>query len=76
VTGYYLQDLTGSKFYPLTPGRVLDTRVGNGLAGTFKANTGRTLTIRGRVGVPTASLAVTGTLTVVGQAAAGYVSMT
>ena len=76
VTGYYLQDLTGSKFYPLTPGRVLDTRVSNGLAGTFKANTGRTLTIRGRVGVPTAAVAVTGNLTVVGQTAAGYVSMT
>jgi hypothetical protein len=76
VTGYYLQDLTGSKFYPLTPGRVLDTRVGNGLSGTFKANIGRTLTVRGRVGVPTAALAVTGNLTVVGQTAAGYVSMT
>jgi hypothetical protein len=76
VTGYYLQDLTGSKYYPLTPGRVLDTRVGNGLSGTFKANTARTLTIRGRVGVPTAALAVTGNLTVVGQTAAGYVSMT
>jgi hypothetical protein len=76
VTGYYLQDLTGSKYYPLDPGRVLDSRVGNGLSGTFKSDIARTLTIRGRVGVPTAAIAVTGNLTVVGQTAGGYVSMT
>ena len=76
VTGYYLQDLTGSKFYPLSPGRVLDSRVGTGLSGSFKANTARTLTIEGHVGVPTAAVAVSGNLTVVGQTAGGYVSMT
>jgi hypothetical protein len=76
VTGYYLQDLTGSKFYPLTPGRVLDSRTGNGLSGTFKSSIGRTLAVEGRVGVPAAADAITGNLTVVGQTAAGYVSMT
>jgi hypothetical protein len=76
VTGYYVQDLTGSKFYPLDPGRVLDTRFGVGLSGTFKNSVARTLTIRGHVGVPTAALAVTGNLTVVGQTWQGYVSMT
>ena len=76
VTGYYLQDLTGSKFYPLDPGRVLDTRFGVGLSGTFKNSVARTLTIRGNVGVPTPAIAVTGNLTVVGQTWQGYVSMT
>jgi hypothetical protein len=76
VTGYYLSNLTGSKFYPLDPGRVLDSRVGTGLSGTFKSDIARTQAIRGRVGVPTAAIAVTGNLTVVGQTAGGYVSMT
>jgi len=76
VTGYYLQDLSGSKFYPLTPGRVLDTRVGNGLTGSFKTDIARALKVEGRVGVPVAADAVTGNLTVVGQTDNGYVSMT
>ena len=72
VTG----NLTGSKFYPLNPGRVLDTRTGVGMTGTFKSGIARTLPVEGHVGVPTAAVAVTGNLTVVGQTAAGYVSMT
>jgi hypothetical protein len=76
VTGYYLANLTGSKFYPLPPGRVLDTRNGTGLSGTFKTNIARTLPVEGHVGVPAAAIAVTGNLTVVGQTAGGYVSMT
>jgi len=76
VTGYYVQDLTGSKFYPLSPGRVLDTRNGTGLSGTFKTNLARTLPVKGHVGVPASAIAITGNLTVVGQTKAGYVSMT
>ena len=76
VTGYYLPNLTGSKFYPLSPGRVLDTRNGTGLSGTFKTDIARTLPIEGHVGVPAAAIAVTGNLTVVGQTKSGYVSMT
>jgi hypothetical protein len=76
VTGYYLANLTGSKFYPLSPGRVLDTRNGTGLSGTFKTDVARTLTVRGHVGVPAPAIAVTGNLTVVGQTKSGYVSMT
>ena len=76
VTGYYLANLTGSKFYPLSPGRVLDTRNGTGLSGTFKTDIARTLPIEGHVGVPAAAIAVTGNLTVVGQTKSGYVSLT
>jgi hypothetical protein len=76
VTGYYLANLTGSKFYPLSPGRVLDTRNGTGLSGTFKTNIARPLPVEGHVGVPAAAIAVAGNLTVVGQTAGGYVSMT
>ena len=76
VTGYYVQNLTGSKFYPLEPGRVLDSRFGTGLSGTFKTDIARALQIEGHVGVPAAALGITGNLTVVGQTDDGYVSMT
>jgi hypothetical protein len=77
VTGYYVQDLTGAKFYPLaTPGRALDSRTGVGLSGKFNANSARTLAIGGRINVPTDAIGVTGNLTVVGQTKAGYASMT
>jgi hypothetical protein len=46
------------------------------MTGTFKSGIARTLPVEGHVGVPTAAVAVTGNLTVVGQTAAGYVSMT
>jgi hypothetical protein len=76
ITGYYVQNLTGSKFYPLTPGRVLDSRNGTGLSGKFSANTARTLAVEGHVGVPAAAVGVTGNLSVVNQTKGGYVAMT
>jgi len=76
VTGYYVPNLTGSKFYPLDPGRVLDSRFGTGLSGTFKTDIARALQIEGKVGVPAAAVGITGNLTVVGQTDDGYVSMT
>jgi hypothetical protein len=77
VTGYYVQDLTGAKFFPLaTPGRALDSRTAVGLSGKFNANTARTLVVGGRVNVPTNAIAITGNLTVVNQTKAGYASMT
>ena len=76
VTGYYVEGLSGSRFYPLPPDRVLDSRFEVGLVGAFKANTGRTLITAPRVGVPADAVAVTGNLTVVGQSKAGYISMT
>jgi hypothetical protein len=76
VTGYYIDGLSGSKFYPLAPGRVLDTRSGTGLTGKFSMGVARTLPVEGHVGVPAAAVAVTGNLTVVNQTRAGYLAMT
>ena len=79
VTGYYVDDLTGARFVALTPGRRLDTRFAaplEGLTGTFKALTARTLIIEPYQGVPANATAITGNLTVVGQTQAGYVAMT
>jgi hypothetical protein len=78
VTGYYLDDPSGLLFYPLTPGRVMDTRTTllSGLSGMFTSSTPRRLDVAGHWGAPLSAEAVTGNLTVVGQQAAGYVSAT
>ena len=62
VTGYYTPDATGVRFVPVTPVRLLDTRVGNGLSGKLKAGTPRTVLIGGRVSVPRTARAITGSV--------------
>ena len=37
VTGYFVPDASGATYVPLSPSRVLDTRVGNGLSGPFSS---------------------------------------
>ncbi|HET9456149.1 MAG TPA: hypothetical protein VFO78_02320 [Candidatus Limnocylindrales bacterium] len=79
VTGYYREAPSGLLFYPLTPGRILETRPGfvlSGLTGPFNANTPRRLDVAGHWGAPAGAAAITGNLTVVGQTAGGYVSAT
>ncbi len=79
VTGYYINDLTGARFVPLTPGRRMDTRLPappDGLSGAFSANVARTLIIEPYQGVPISATAIAGNLTVVGQNHAGFVAMT
>ena len=67
VTGYFTPDATGDTYHPLTPARLLDSRIGNGQAkkAKLKANVPITFTIRGRGGVPANAVAVTGNVTVV-----------
>jgi hypothetical protein len=67
VTGYYTADATGTRYVPLTPARLLDTRVGNGLTGTFGANAPQTFQVSGRGGIPTTATGVTGNVTVVNE---------
>ncbi len=79
VTGYYRDTAAGLLFYPLTPGRVMDTRSGvvlSGLSGQFNASGPRRLDVAGHWGAPLSAEAVTGNLTVVNQTGAGYVSAT
>ena len=78
VTGYYLAGTSGLRFYPLNPGRIMDTRFTTmtQLYGQFASSTPRTLVTGGHFGVPGDALAVSGNLTVVGQTKAGYVSIT
>lgn len=60
-------------YVPLSPSRLLDTRVGNGLAGPFSALGPRTFQVAGLGGVPANAVAVTGNLAVTNQTSAGFV---
>ena len=73
VTGYFVPDLTGATYVALTPARLLDSRLGNGLSGTFSDGVPRTFQVTGRGGVPSNAVAVTGNLTVTNQTWSGYV---
>ena len=76
VTGYYLADLAGTRFVPLVPGRVLDSRFITGLAGPFVSGTPRVLTVVPGGAVPSTAAAITGNLTVVNARSAGWVALT
>jgi serine protease inhibitor ecotin len=72
VTGYFVPGTSGSRYVPLTPSRILDTRSGTGLSGGFSSHGARTFGVTGRGGVPSGSTAVTGNLTVTSQTSGGY----
>ena len=79
VTGYFVPGTGGLRYFPLNPGRVMDTRAGvalTGLTGLFTSNAPRTLAVGGHWGVPAGAQAITGNLTVTGQTGAGSVAMT
>ena len=72
VAGAMTPDATG-RFSPLTPTRVMDTRVGFG-AGRLEADQTVELQIAGTAGVPAGATAVTMNLTSVDAAIAGFVT--
>jgi hypothetical protein len=76
VTGYFKPDLTGATFKALAPGRVLDTRFGTGLSGSFQSGVPRTFGVAGKVGVPSTATAVAINVTITEPTAAGYVTVT
>ena len=69
ITGYFTADFVGATYHPMTPARLLDSRVGNGLTGKLSANTARTFAVGGRAGIPLSAVAVTGNVTAVGSSA-------
>jgi hypothetical protein len=66
----------GTTYVPITPVRVLDTRIGQGLSGKFSAGTARTWQVTGVGPIPANAVAVTGNVTVTQQEAAGYLAVT
>ena len=73
VTGYFLAGSSGASYFPLSPVRTLDSRIGLGLAGAFHANAARDFVVADGSPIPTNAVAVTGNLTVTGQSRAGYI---
>lgn len=67
---------TGTTYVPITPVRVLDTRISKGLSGMFTANQARTWQVGGTPGIPANAVAITGNVTVTQQQALGYVAVT
>jgi spore germination protein YaaH/serine protease inhibitor ecotin len=73
VTGYFAPDTEGATYVPVTPNRILDTRYGTGLTGSFGSHVSRRFQVTGGTsGVPSTATAVTGNLTVTGQTSAGF----
>lgn len=64
VTGYYTPAATGATYHPITPSRLLDTRIDNGLSGKLQANVPRDFQVSGRNDIPADVVAVSGNLTV------------
>jgi hypothetical protein len=73
VTGYFVPNDTGATFFPLSPGRILDTRYGTGGISTpLSSHVAQSFAVVGRAGVPVGATAVTGNLTVTGQTSNGF----
>jgi hypothetical protein len=70
----------GATYFPIAPLRVLDSRHNVGVTGIFNANAARSFTVAGFISgagsIPADAIAVTGNITVTGQTAAGFVSVT
>jgi hypothetical protein len=72
-TGSATVTVGGTTYHPLSPVRLLDTRIGNGLSGKFAASVPRTFQITGRGGVPAGATAVTANVTIVKPSATASV---
>jgi hypothetical protein len=82
VNGYFMPGEDGAMYVPLTPNRLVDTRIKLGITAPLKNHIAATFQVTGRVpadptkNVPTGAVAVTGTLTVTGQSSLGWLSLT
>ncbi len=74
VTGYYRPGTSGLHFYPIDPRRIFDTRATD--APSLRAGVSRAIVVVDASTIPGDALAVATNITVVGQTAAGYVSVT
>ena len=78
ITGYFDPGKAGAYYVAVSPQRLLDSRIGNGLAGSFYNRVPRTFGVAGRtdaggnVIVPANAQAVTGNLTITGQTTTGF----
>ena len=73
---------SGSVWVPLTPNRVVDSRINLGLTGKLHTKVARTFQVTGlhplddTINVPAEAVGITGNLTVTNQTALGYLALT
>jgi hypothetical protein len=76
VTGYFLNDVTGARYYPIAPVRAADSRFDAGLNGPISSHEPVTIQITGgQTPVPAEAQAISGNVAMVGQQVGGYVSI-
>jgi spore germination protein YaaH len=75
VTGYFVEGGNGASYFELVPVRLLDTRIGNGLAGAFQDRAARSFPVSARGTIPVDAVAISGTVTMTGQTSNGYLSV-
>jgi hypothetical protein len=76
VTGYFMPDQTGARYFPIAPVRSADSRSNNGLNGPIGAGSAPTLQVTGRNGIPAEAQAITANLAAISGPAGGYASIT
>ena len=83
VTGYFVPNTSGATYVALTPNRLVDSRAATrlGLSASLTSKVPAEFAVTGRSGdvalnVPADAVGITGNLTAVGAASAGYFSLT
>ena len=82
VNGYFVPGTAGAMYVPVTPNRLVDSRIKQGISGALKDHVAATFGVVNRVAsdpaknVPTGAVAITGTLTVTNQTYMGWLSLT
>ena len=81
LTGYFVPGSSGATYVPVTPDRIMDSRVPRDVGGHLVANTAVSFQVSNESldptkYVPADAVAVTGNLTVTGQSAAGFLALT
>ena len=74
VQGYFTADTSGAVYVPLTPTRLVDTRVGKGIAAPIGAAGSAAVQVAGAAGVPLGATAVVVNLTAVSPTGPGFLS--
>jgi hypothetical protein len=75
VTGYFVSGTSGSRFVPLEPTRLVDTRYGIPFTGPIITHIPVTVAMAGHGGIPSSATGISGNLTVTGQTYAGYLTV-
>jgi hypothetical protein len=84
VTGYFVPDATGATYVPVTPNRLVDSRVGasqKGLFGSLLSGRPALFAATGQspdpaLNIPGDAVGITGNLTAVNESSRGYFSLT